>query len=99
MVLEQALITVRPGTAGEFERALEEARAVIAAAEGFMTLEACRGIEHPDEYLLLIRWRTLEDHVDGFRGSEAFGRWRSLIGPFFTAPPVVTHFAPTAGPA
>ncbi len=97
MVLEQAVITIRPGTGREFEYALSEARGVVAGAAGFVSIEACRGIERPDEYVLLIRWRTLEDHVEGFRGSEAFGRWRALIGPFFASPPVVTHLATVLG--
>ena len=56
-------------------------------------------MESPDEYLLLIGWETLEDHMTGFRESEAFTRWRALIGPYFASPPVVVHFDPLDGPA
>ena len=48
-------------------------------------------METPDRYLLLVEWETLEDHMVGFRGSEAFVEWRSLIGPYFESPPVVDH--------
>jgi len=99
MVLEHAVITVRPGTSESFEAALQEARAVIAAAHGFRSFAALRGVESTDEYLLLIGWETLEDHMTGFRESEDFTRWRALIGPYFASPPAVVHFDPLDGPS
>jgi heme-degrading monooxygenase HmoA len=38
MVIEHALLPVRPGTAADFEAAFAEARAVIAASPGFQRL-------------------------------------------------------------
>jgi heme-degrading monooxygenase HmoA len=92
MVLEHALIVIRPGTAEAFEAALAEARLVIAASPGFVSLRLHRGIETPDRYLLLVEWETLDDHLSGFRESDAFPAWRALIGPFFESPPDVVHF-------
>ncbi len=97
MVLEHALITVRAGTESEFEEALAEARSHIAASKGFVSLKLLRGVEGPDRYLLLVEWETLDDHVVGFRGSDAFARWRSIIGPFFEGQPAVDHFEPVVG--
>lgn len=91
MVLEHALVTVKPGTRSEFESAMVRARPVIAACPGFISLALHRGVETPDRYLLLVEWETLEDHMVGFRESEAFAEWRSLIGPYFESPPVVDH--------
>jgi heme-degrading monooxygenase HmoA len=92
MVLEHGIITIRPGASEAFEAALSEARLVIAGSDGFVSLRAHRGVESPEEYLLLVEWETLDDHVTGFRESDAFTRWRALIGPFFASPPVVVHF-------
>jgi heme-degrading monooxygenase HmoA len=91
MILEHAVITIRPGTAAEFEPALGRARTVVAASSGFHSLQLHRVIEDPDRYVLLIEWETLEDHVEGFRASDAFTEWRSIIGPYFASPPVVEH--------
>jgi heme-degrading monooxygenase HmoA len=91
MVLEHALVTVKPGTGSEFESAMVRARPVIAACPGFISLALHRGVEAPDRYLLLVEWETLEDHMVGFRESKAFVEWRSLIGPYFESPPVVDH--------
>jgi heme-degrading monooxygenase HmoA len=93
MVLEHALIDIRPGTAQAFEAALSEARQVIAASPGFRSLRLQRGVETENRYLLLVEWETLDDHVVGFRGSDAFTAWRALIGPYFASPPEVVHFA------
>jgi heme-degrading monooxygenase HmoA len=93
MVLEHALIDIRPGTGRDFEVALDEARQVIAASPGFVSLRLHRGVETEDRYLLLVEWETLEDHVVGFRESDAFTAWRALIGPYFASPPDVVHFA------
>jgi heme-degrading monooxygenase HmoA len=98
MVLEHALITVRPGTESQFEEALGRARAVIAASPGFISLTLHRFVETPDRYLLLVEWETLEDHTVGFRESEAFVHWRALIGPFFGSPPDVGHLVPVVVP-
>ena len=97
MILEHALITVRPDAHDEFEAAMAKAREVISAAPGFGSLRLHRGVESPDRYLLLVEWDTLEDHTVGFRESPAFTEWRSHIGPFFDAPPEVDHFDPVAG--
>lgn len=93
MVLEHARINVIPGREAEFELALAKARAVISAADGFLSLELHRGVESPAHYLLLVEWATLEDHTVGFRESPAFGEWRALIGEFFDGQPVVDHFS------
>ena len=94
MILEHALIAVRPGSQAEFEVAVSRAREVISAAPGFRTFALHRGVESPDRYLLLVGWETLEDHTVGFRGSPAFAEWRSLIGPFFDGQPEVDHYLP-----
>ena len=98
MVLEHAVITIRPGSNHEFEEALGRARTVIAAAHGFISLRLHRGIEDPNRYVLLVEWETLDDHIVGFRGSESFAEWRSLIGPYFDGPPVVDHLQAVGGP-
>jgi heme-degrading monooxygenase HmoA len=49
-------------------------------------------MENAERYILQIFWNTLEDHTVGFRQSEAFAQWRTIVGPFFASPPVVEHF-------
>jgi len=97
MVLEHALITVRPDAHEEFQVAVTKAREVISAAPGFRSFALHKCIESPDRYLLLVGWESLEAHTEGFRQSPAFAEWRGHIGPFFDGQPEVDHYDPLPG--
>lgn len=92
MILERAIFAVQPGAEQDFEAAMDRAKDVIAQANGFRSFRLQRGIEQPSTYLLLIEWDTVEDHMQGFRESELFTRWRELIGPYFASAPEVEHY-------
>jgi heme-degrading monooxygenase HmoA len=96
MVLEQALLDIRPGREPEFETAFAAATSVISAMPGFVSLELHRCIETPSRYALLVRWETLEDHTEGFRGSAEYERWRELLHHFYDPFPTVEHFTRVA---
>ncbi len=95
MILEAALLSIKPGRTGDFEAAMRQARPLIAASPGFGGIEVRRCLERPDGYLLLIWWETLEDHTVGFRGSARYQEWRALLHDFYDPFPVVEHFAPS----
>lgn len=97
MILEHALITVRPDAHAAFEEGITKAREVIAAAPGFRSFALRRGIETPDRYLLLVGWDTVEAHTVGFRESDAFTAWRAHIQPFFDGAPIVDHYEELPG--
>ncbi|WP_406238125.1 antibiotic biosynthesis monooxygenase family protein [Nocardia sp. NBC_01009] len=99
MILEHALLSVRPEQAEDFEAAFAEAKPIISAMPGFRSLSLSRGIETPDTYLLLVAWERLADHVEGFRGSAGYQRWQQLLHHFYDPFPVVQHFAPIVGDA
>ena len=91
-VTEHAVLPVRPGQAAEFMRAMEQAKTIIAASPGFISLRVSRCVEQPDSFLLLVEWETLEDHTEGFRGSAAYQEWRAALHHFYDPFPVVEHF-------
>jgi heme-degrading monooxygenase HmoA len=92
MVLEHAVLDVRPDEQGSFEPTFERAKAIISASRGFRSLTLSRCIEQPNRYLLLVAWDTLEDHTEGFRGSPAYQEWRELLHHFYDPFPTVEHF-------
>ncbi|AQW28948.1 antibiotic biosynthesis monooxygenase family protein [Ralstonia syzygii subsp. celebesensis] len=94
MVLESALLHVRPGQEAAFEAAFDEARHLIGAMPGFLSLSLSRCVEQASDYLLLVRWRTLEDHTIGFRQSAPYQRWRALLHHFYDPMPEVLHHTP-----
>jgi heme-degrading monooxygenase HmoA len=91
-VIEHALLPVRAGSEAAFEAAVAEARPLITASPGFISLEIRRptGIGQP--YLLLAEWRSVEDHRDGFRQSDRYQAWRALLHPFYDPVPEVHYF-------
>ncbi len=96
MIVEHALLPVIPGHEAEFEAAFEEAKSIIASSPGCKGVSLSRCIEQPSQYLLLVEWERLEDHVELFRGSPDFQRWRALLHHFYDPAPVVEHFRPIA---
>ena len=97
MILEIAEIDVKAGHEPDFESAVGRALPLFHAAPGCHGVQLQRGVEQPNRYFLVVRWETLEDHTVGFRGSEAFTRWRALVSPHFEAPPRVQHARPVLG--
>jgi heme-degrading monooxygenase HmoA len=92
MILEHALLPVAPGLSADFERALQHALPILRSAPGCLEAEVSRCLEAPDLYLLLVRWRGLEDHDPGFRDSPAYQEWKVLLHPFYDPFPTVQHF-------
>jgi heme-degrading monooxygenase HmoA len=91
MIREIAELTVDPAREAGFLAAVEAAVPLFRGAPGCRAMHLERVIETPGLYRLHVLWDRLEDHTQGFRGSEAFTRWRALAGPFFVAPPRVDH--------
>jgi heme-degrading monooxygenase HmoA len=92
VILEHALLPVRPGQEAAFEATFTEARQIIASMPGFAGLTLSRCLERPSTYLLLVHWQRLEDHTEGFRGSPQYQQWRALLHQFYEPFPVVEHF-------
>lgn len=94
MILELAILNVVEDRADEFEKAFAEARSIISSMPGFQSLELGRNLEHPNRYVLLVRWQSLEDHTIGFRQSPEYETWKSLLHHFYEPFPSVEHFEP-----
>lgn len=91
-VLEVAILNVIPGQEADFELAFAEAKSIIAAMDGYLGHELQRCIEKQNQYILLVRWRTLEDHTVGFRESDEYQRWKVLLHHFYNPFPIVEHY-------
>lgn len=92
MITEHALLPVIPGREGEFEIAFTEARAIITSMPGCQGVSLSRSIESPSMYLLLVEWEHLDDHTIGFRQSEQYEHWHTLLHHFYEPFPLVEHY-------
>ena len=92
VIVEHALLPVISGREDDFERAFAEARVIITSIPGCRRLSLSRSIEAPSNYLLLVEWEHLEDHTIGFRQSEQYQKWRTLLHHFDDPFPLVEHY-------
>lgn len=95
MILEAAILTVRPERDAAFAAALVQAQPLIAASPGFRGMEVRPCVEQSHRYLLLVWWQRLADHTEGFRKSERYQDWKALLHSFYDPFPTVEHFGPS----
>src|SRR3546814_20629496 len=65
---------------------------LIEASPGFISLEIRRPMATGQAYLLLVKWRSIADHRDGFRQSDRYQQWRALMHHFYDPMPEVSYF-------
>jgi quinol monooxygenase YgiN len=92
MILEIAEYRAITGQADAFAAGIEQGLEVIRRAEGCLSAQVGRAVEDDHEFVILIRWRNLEDHLDTFRKGPLFGEYRSHITGLFVDQPRVRHF-------
>ena len=92
MILEHALLSIKPGQSAAFEAAMAKARPLIAASPGFRSIAVRKSCDTPDLYLLLVEWDDIASHRDGFRTSARYEQWRTLLHRFYDPMPAVGYF-------
>ena len=93
MVLEVAVLHIVPGQAQDFELAFREAQQIIAAMPGYESHELKKCVEKTDQYLLLVKWDSIESHEQGFRASPDYQRWKQLLHHFYDPFPEVLYYS------
>jgi heme-degrading monooxygenase HmoA len=92
VIAEQAVLDVIPEKVAEFEQSFQHAQKIISSMSGYISHELHKCIETDSRYLLLVKWRTLEDHAIGFRESADYQQWKALLHHFYEPFPVVEHY-------
>lgn len=92
MILEVAVLNVKPELNTEFEQAFNRAQTIISSMKGYVSHQLQKCIEQENRYILLVNWHTLEDHTQGFRKSEQYLQWCELLHHFYNPFPVVEHY-------
>jgi heme-degrading monooxygenase HmoA len=92
MILEVAILNIVSDQTAAFELAFAQAQKIIASMQGYMGHQLQRCLENENQYILLVRWQTLEDHTIGFRQSAEYQQWKSLLHHFYHPFPTVEHY-------
>lgn len=97
MILEVAILNVKPVQMDAFEAAFFKAQKIISSMPGYISHELQSCIEEPGQYLLLVNWESLEAHNTGFRESPQYEEWKSLLHHFYNPFPTVQHYQSVDG--
>ena len=92
MILEVAILNVKAGLTDEFEANFKKASKIISSMTGYLGHQLKKCLEIPDQYILLVHWKTLEDHEVGFRISKEYQEWKALLHHFYEPFPEVLHY-------
>ncbi|MEO7098820.1 MAG: antibiotic biosynthesis monooxygenase [Luteolibacter sp.] len=93
MILELAILDVKPSQEAAFERDFAKASVYISSIAGYISHELQRCVEKKSRYILLARWKTLEAHTEGFRKSPEYSEWKKLLHHYYDPFPTVEHYS------
>lgn len=97
MILEVAIMKIKPERIAEFEAVFPQAAAISASTPGCISLELQRCVETKGKYFYLIRWESIEAHRINFRQSPRRDEFRKILGDFWAEPNVTEHFEAVTG--
>ncbi|BAJ01108.1 antibiotic biosynthesis monooxygenase family protein [Shewanella violacea] len=92
MILEVAILDVKPHLTQDFEAAFEQAQKIIAGMKGYISHQLQKCLEKETRYILLVNWQALEDHTHDFRGSPEYREWCASLHHFYEPFPEVEHY-------
>jgi heme-degrading monooxygenase HmoA len=90
MIYEIALLPVHKERIENFKRAFADVEPLLKRATGYGGHMLAQGIETPEQFNLIVRWASLEDHTPGFEASEDH-RIFMLLEEYFSEEPTVYH--------
>jgi heme-degrading monooxygenase HmoA len=92
MILEIAILQVKPGEQNQFESDFSKAGIYISSIQGYRGHSLHKCIGQKNKYLLQVNWEKLEDHINGFRQSEQYPKWKELLHHYYDPFPTVEHY-------
>lgn len=92
MILEVAILNIRPGQNALFETAFAQAQTIISASPGYLSHQLQKCVEIETQYILLVQWESVEAHEIGFRQSAGYQEWKKLLHHFYDPFPAVHHY-------
>ena len=92
MILEVAILNVKPSLSNNFEKDFKKASSYISSIKGYKGHSLKKCVEEENKYILLVNWESIDDHEIGFRKSPAYLKWKELLHHYYDPFPVVEHY-------
>ena len=94
MVTEIAIFTAIPGKEEELGQGIIQGLEAIRQHPECISANSSRCIERPGRYMISVVWTSLDAHLNDFRTSTLFPKWRSHISGLFEGNPELFHYQP-----
>jgi heme-degrading monooxygenase HmoA len=91
MIYEIAVLSVHKDQIETFKQAFAGVVPLLSRAQGYRGHVLAQGVETPEQFNLIVRWRSLEDHSPGFEASEDHEVFMRGIQEYFSEEPKVYH--------
>ncbi|MCQ4629450.1 antibiotic biosynthesis monooxygenase [Shinella sp. CPCC 100929] len=91
MIYEIAQLPVHKEQIETFRAAFAEVAPLLSRAEGYCGHVLAQGIETPELFHLIVRWKSFEDHTPGFEASEDHRMFMMGLQRYFSEEPTVYH--------
>lgn len=91
MIYEIALLPVHKEHIDRFRRAFSDVTPLLSRAKGYLGHMLAQGIETPEQFNLIVRWQSIEDHTPGFEASEDHQVFMQALEKYFSHEPQVYH--------
>jgi heme-degrading monooxygenase HmoA len=92
MILEIAILNVKKERQHNFEKDFTLASEYISSMEGYIGHSLKKCLEEENKYALFVEWETLKSHEEGFRNSEEYQKWKTLLHHYYDPFPLVEHY-------
>lgn len=76
----------------DFEKAYAEAANYLKQSQYCLNYQVIHGDEEPNNYIVIIKWTSKEDHLEGFRKSVEFQSFFRLVRPFYNNIQEMKHY-------
>jgi heme-degrading monooxygenase HmoA len=91
MIYEIAQLPVYKEQIENFRHAFAEVAPLLCRARGYCGHMLAQGIENPQQFSLIVRWQSLEDHTPRFEASEDHRVFMMGLQEYLSAEPQVYH--------
>jgi heme-degrading monooxygenase HmoA len=91
MLLQQLQMDTRPGQETAFEAGLLEVRQQVFRSAGFRGFAVSQNAERPTNYLVQVRWETVEELTEFVQSGRAARAW-APVEAYLVRDPLVEHF-------
>ena len=71
-----------PTEAEAFESAYQKTEPILQNSRYCLGYQLLRGVEEPENWILLLHWDSVEGHEQGFRKETEFRDFFNLVRPF-----------------